>query len=1034
MCSRVFLVLIGAAYICHQARAEGDVYIAELLIKSNVSLEVLTILSVLDSLTDLQVNNADGDSHTVTLSNPELVADTYSCSCADGYIWTNRICQEFYCCSDHSCPGDVSTMVPMCNPKVKVNVNGSIMLSLNNWDDSKQEKLNLLMETTNGFVYLNITSQSYKLMLFLSPINDRLSILSKPQNSSDSVIEFEAEFSSKLNTSHFQIMLTALETITESTILVNTAGMVTIKAPETKVCYQSSPVVKCMIEEPTESVSWNMSTELGNFELNPGSVVKLDHSCTAEADTSCSTLILQELTGIWEGTYQCRFTTGSITHTAEAEVNVALLPDEIHMRIDPLSADCMLNPETMPVDVTVSILKSRGSYEVWWSYMDERMSNLQNKSDGEFVFYTFTVPLSCKKTTEPKTVSVTFQNLVGQKKSEHTNIPVVYMGSTFCDDDVEHGDLWPKASDGDTVVNKTCPVGRVGYKSRTCKGTTWGLVFSNCISIELAKILNTADHFLQGLGATQQAALDIFEGLKNSSLSESDSVDTTADIIASIDVLDLMARASESVVLQEDVLYDMVGAASNMLNKSWDNVNDSIIQTMSSNYLESLEGLVKNIRVNKSNGLKSQNVDLKFCSTQNCDVFGIRVDVNKSNGIMKVVAVKNLTDKLRNNFANTRPIELLISVTLDGNNNPSIVIRLDFPRDNLLETPTCVFWNTTKEDWSSSGCFAKPDDDNYTLCECNHLTSFSVLMSKIDISDDFLDIITTVGLAVSICSLVIFLIIEWLVWAAVVKTNLSYFRHTALVNIAVFLLLAECSFLASSYPEILSENWCLALTVSKHLFFLAKFSWMLCLSVMLVHQLIFVFTPLRKRVFMFLSSIIGYICPILMVGSSYIYCKYTNRPYYNPKTCWLVFERLLEGSIHAFLIPVGSITFTNLFSMFVVIVTLVRTSDGNKSEDKETAKSILKVVVFLTPVFGVTWIIGFGLLLLDKGSTLFKIANYTFTIFNSFQGLLILLTGCFAEPKVREEFFKIIRIAKTEAAANTFKALPEACERTHLIL
>lgn len=47
--------------------------------------------------------------------------------------------------------------------------------------------------------------------------------------------------------------------------------------------------------------------------------------------------------------------------------------------------------------------------------------------------------------------------------------------------------------------------------------------------------------------------MDIFEGLKNSSTIDSDPSDTVADISASISILNVMSRASENVVLQEDI-------------------------------------------------------------------------------------------------------------------------------------------------------------------------------------------------------------------------------------------------------------------------------------------------------------------------------------------------------------------------------------------------------------------------------------------------------------------------------------------------
>lgn len=434
---------------------------------------------------------------------------------------------------------------------------------------------------------------------------------------------------------------------------------------------------------------------------------------------------------------------------------------------------------------------------------------------------------------------------------------------------------------------------------------------------------------------------------------------------------------------------DLADAASNMLNNSWAGVNKSIIYSMSSNYLKSVEGLVENIKVKNSSTVTSPNLDLHFCSGEECNVttFDISVSLNKTSGIMKTVAVKNIMNKLRNNFRKTRPLSLLLSATVAGKRDSSLQITLDFPNETYnRETPRCVFWNTTTNEWSTEGCSVKTTNGNYTSCECNHLTSFSVLMAKGDISTEILDIITNVGLGVSICSLLIFLIIESLVWSAVVKTNLSHFRHTAIVNIAVFLLLGNCCFLASSFPEQMSDSMCLVMTACKHLFYLAMFSWMLCMSVMLVHQLIFVFSPLRKRVFMFLSSIVGYVCPILIVGCSYVYARYTDKSYHNPDTCWLVYERLLEGSIHAFVLPVGTVILTNLFSMVVVIVTLMKSSvPDSKSDEKDAVKSILKVVVFLTPVFGVTWVIGFSLLIIDENDPIFVVANYSFVILNSFQ-------------------------------------------------
>ncbi|KAG7244234.1 hypothetical protein INR49_004371 [Caranx melampygus] len=844
-----------------------------------------------------------------------IIGESSSCNCSKGFTWSNEVCDATKCCRDTTCKQNVSSIAPLCIPKIKVAINGTVKSSTASLDGTAPTKLQTAIEKMNGLESFRIT-----------------------QNRMES-LHFEAVVSVKFESYRLQDVVQEVEYGLSAVVWVDTLGMVTINTPGSTVKYRSNAVLNCTYDEATDSAGWNMSRPNQRFELNNGTVVKVNSTC----DTG--------------STYECGFMWRSVRHIAKAHLSVALLPDEISLTIDPLTVDCSESSGTdKRVSVTATIQNSVEHFEVWWSL----------KGEGENALFN-----TC----------------------------------------------------GDTVIIRTCPEGRVGYKSRTCDGTTWQPVFFSCVKEELNKVSNAADNFKMGLGATQAVAMDIFGGLKNSSSFSSDSSDATADISASINILGMMAEGSENVALEEDVL-DFVDAASNMLNNSWAGVNKSTIHSMSSDYLKSVEGLVKNIRVKNSSMVTSQNLDLQFCSGEDCNVttFDISVSLNKSSGIMKTVAVKNIMDKLRNNFRKTKPSSLLLSATLEDNKDSSLQIKLDFPTENFNhKTPHCVFWNTTMKDWSDKGCSVKTNDGNYTSCECNHLTSFSVLMAKGDISTDVLDMITNVGLGVSVCSLLIFLIIEFLVWSAVVKTNLSHFRHTAIVNIAVFLLLANCCFLASSFPDKISDTMCLVMTVCKHLFYLAMFSWMLCMSVMLVHQLIFVFSPLRKRVFMFLSSIVGYVCPILIVGCSYVYAKYTNKEYHNRKTCWLVFEQLLEGSIHAFLLPVGTVVLTNLFSMVVVIVTLMKSSvPDSKSDEKDAVKSILKVVVFLTPVFGVTWIIGFFLLILDENDPMFPVANYSFVILNSFQGLFILITGCIAEQKVREELLKLI-MAKSKGKSTSTK-------------
>jgi hypothetical protein len=42
--------------------------------------------------------------------------------------------------------------------------------------------------------------------------------------------------------------------------------------------------------------------------------------------------------------------------------------------------------------------------------------------------------------------------------------------------------------------------------------------------------------------------------------------------------------------------------------------------------------------------------------------------------------------------------------------------------------PRCSFWSNSLEDWSQEGCEAVENSSDYTVCRCNHLTNFGVIM------------------------------------------------------------------------------------------------------------------------------------------------------------------------------------------------------------------------------------------------------------------------------------------------------------------
>lgn len=447
---------------------------------------------------------------------------------------------------------------------------------------------------------------------------------------------------------------------------------------------------------------------------------------------------------------------------------------------------------------------------------------------------------------------------------------------------------------------------------------------------------------------------------------------------------------------------NFIDCASNLLNTSWVSGNSQRDYGIATLYLSSIENLVKNIQINNSEGYNSSNIQFQVCRNNtacNRTLFNVEVDFNSTSSMVKTMGILNMAPRLpKGIYQDSIFMSVIISAVID--NGGPVNIRMAYPipeNDSAGNSPFCIFWNTTEIKWSQLGCTLLKSTENMSYCSCNHLTSFSMLLSKTPVNLPFLDQITYIGLGISICSLIVFLIIECLVWNAVVKSNLSHFRHTSLVNIALCLLIADCSFVASSFPNILNNTLCLVLTLAKHFFYLGMFFWMLCLSMMLVHQLIFVFNPLRKKVYMPLAIIVGYFCPLVVVVATYLYySKRTDVTYYSQTSCWLTYVSGMQGSIYAFLFPIGVIIFANLCSMGVVILTLLKASaTDTKKDDKEAAKSVIKVIVFLTPVFGGTWILGLFVFLMDDNKFTKVLINYAFTIVNSLQVNVVITTQTF---------------------------------------
>lgn len=434
----------------------------------------------------------------------------------------------------------------------------------------------------------------------------------------------------------------------------------------------------------------------------------------------------------------------------------------------------------------------------------------------------------------------------------------------------------------------------------------------------------------------------------------------------------------------------------NSLNNSWKTPADAGNISLAETYLSSVEQLIQ--VANITSVPKKKNIEVAQCNCSHgahCTntVFNVTILLDSPDaGSVKTAGFKELEKYLPNSDDKYKPNSIVVSTTAERTQSNSVEIKINFkllePRPRNVEIQ-CVSWDNNSSRWSSDGCHW---DGPYSegRCVCSHLSSFAILMARYPLDIPGITEITYVGLSVSITSLVISLVIEMIVWKAVVKTNMLHLRHTAHVNISVCLLVADTCFLASSKPDDISLIWCKTFVVLKHFCYLSMFFWMLCLSSMLLHQAVFLFHNVSKKNYLRFAIVLGYLCPLLIVAITFLASKGgAEGSYFSRETCWLVYTGLMTGSIQAFVIPVGIIVFINVFSMLVVIMKLLDHPKSTKTlheKDKKAAVTVLRSVILLTPVFGVTWIFGFAVMVVDLTSGGIALAvNYVFILLNAFQ-------------------------------------------------
>ncbi|XP_006501754.1 cadherin EGF LAG seven-pass G-type receptor 2 isoform X1 [Mus musculus] len=311
----------------------------------------------------------------------------------------------------------------------------------------------------------------------------------------------------------------------------------------------------------------------------------------------------------------------------------------------------------------------------------------------------------------------------------------------------------------------------------------------------------------------------------------------------------------------------------------------------------------------------------------------------------------------------------------------------------LLETeertkPICVFWNHSilvsgTGGWSARGCEVVFRNESHVSCQCNHMTSFAVLMdmSRRENGEILpLKTLTYVALGVTLAALMLTFLFLTLLRA--LRSN----QHGIRRNLTAALGLAQLVFLLGINQADLPFA-CTVIAILLHFLYLCTFSWALLEALHLYRALTEVrdvnASPMR------FYYMLGWGVPAFITGLA---VGLDPEGYGNPDFCWLsVYDTLIWSFA-------GPVAFAVSMSVFLYILSARASCAAQRQGfEKKGPVSGLRSSFTVLLLLSATWLL--ALLSVNSDTLLF---HYLFAACNCVQGPFIFLSYVVLSKEVRK--------------------------------
>ncbi|XP_072515682.1 adhesion G-protein coupled receptor G2 [Salminus brasiliensis] len=331
---------------------------------------------------------------------------------------------------------------------------------------------------------------------------------------------------------------------------------------------------------------------------------------------------------------------------------------------------------------------------------------------------------------------------------------------------------------------------------------------------------------------------------------------------------------------------------------------------------------------------------------------------------------------------------------------------------SVTDNVSCTFWDLKQNNgfggWSVDGCTVLNSTEKETVCSCNHLTNFGILLvreSSFCIShaqSKILDTFTYIGCGLSS----IFLTVTLIVYLRFRKLRKAI-PNKILIQLCVALLLLNLVFLLDSLlaKELYNAGLCISTAFFLSYVLLASFTWMSLESLHMYLTIVKVFNNYIPH-FMIKLTVIGWGIPLVVVTiptainrKAFGLNNITSDDGSLSNFCWWT-----DSSIQTVVLTYFCVTYLLNFAMFIVVMVLlcrIKRRNPHSVRNRTMLQDIWSGTA-LAVLLGLTWVFG----LFSAWESVNSVTAYLFTICNSLQGFFIFVFRCAMKEDIRRQWRK----------------------------